>query len=255
LQDRIVIESAADAETLFALKPKGIKFVFFEPNLGSQLTNAAADTMRAINYFTVRHAYHAIEIMDSSLLQRIPISQAGYLGNVLGATLRHYFDVGLAWAQPESPGSRFSDTSRGFPDLDQYGYRLLTPDDQYRGQIQALSARPRAELISDGQLSVVLSFAAFIEAHGGVPVMIVTPTPSDLARGFVAKFKERCAGKGPAFFDFNSPTDYPVLWDPQNRQDHDHLNVAGAAIFSRMIAERLAAAIKDNSVSLPLCGG
>jgi len=254
-QDRTVIESAADAETLFGLRPEGIRFVFFEPNFGGQLTNSAANTMRAINYFTVGHAYRAIEMMDSSLLQRMPISQTAYLSNVLSATLRHYFSVGLAWAVPENSGSRFSGTSRGFPDLDPYGYRVLTPDDQYRGQIQALSAPPRANLISNGQLAVVLSFAALIEAHGGVPIMIGTPTSSDLASGFFAKFTERCAGKGPTYFDLNSPTEYPALWDPRNRQDHDHLNAAGAAIFTRMLAERLAAAIKDGSISLPLCGG
>lgn len=254
--DSLFIESFADAERLFALKPTGIKFVVFEPNFAGQLVNLDVNTLRAINYFTFPHAYRAIEMIDPPLLEAMGLSRHTYDTRVLGATARHYFSIGLAWAQPEPPSNRFSVGSRGFPDRNSNEYRELKPDESYQKTVHWIATSPpQAELISDGQLDLVLSFAAYIKAHGAIPVMIRTPQTAvwNFAAGFAAKFTQRCAGKGPLYLDFTSPNEHPELWNPQNRQDDDHLNAAGAAIFTRLIADGVAAAIRDNSVDAPLC--
>jgi hypothetical protein len=252
--DEVLVESFANAETMFDLKSQGIKFVLFEPNLTGQVF-ILPDTLRAINYFSMGHVARAIEMINVPLRERMGFTAAEYVGQIVAATLRHYSNLGLAWA-PEDSSPEGRRLSRGFPAQEDVEYRVLVPDDQYRAQLQAIAiAPPRLDLISDDQIDLVLSFVAYIKAHGAVPVMIKAPQIShwDYAAAFADKFARRCVGKGPLYLNFTSPRQYPELWDPQNRQDEDHLNAGGAAIFSRLIAERLAAAIKDNSISLPLC--
>jgi hypothetical protein len=40
--------------------------------------------------------------------------------------------------------------------------------------------------------------------------------------------------------DFSDPARYPELYDPRHRYDSDHLNLAGAEMFSRLLAARIA---------------
>jgi hypothetical protein len=255
-----VIEAAADAETLFKLKPQGIKFVFIEPDYLSGIFNGnlQMNTLRAINYYTVSHAYFAVEMLGfpANLLDP-PAVFAGRLGRIVKATLRHYFSIGLAWADPDAPDAGFSKTSRGFHDLNPGQYRQLTPPENYRAYLKLLATMPpRLDLFSDRQFDLLLSVAADIKAHGAVPIMIGMPQGDTTGTAaLIAKLSQRCLGKSPLYFDFTSPAQYPALWDPENRQDLDHLNTSGAEIFSRLIADRLVMAIKDESISRPLCGG
>jgi len=98
-------ESAADAETLL---PQGIKFVFIEPDYFSGVFNSdfQMNTLGAINYYTVSHAYFAVEMLSFPANLSDPPVFAGRLDRIVRivkATLRHYFSIGLAWADPEAP--------------------------------------------------------------------------------------------------------------------------------------------------------
>lgn len=256
-------EAAADAETLFKLKRQGIKFVFIESDYlnGVFDSDFQMNTLRSINYYTVSHAYFAVEMLGfpANLLDP-PADFAGRLGRIVRivkATLRHYFSIGLAWADPEAPDAGFSKTSRGFHDLNPGQHRQLTPPENYRAYLKLLATTPpRLDLFSDRQFDLLLSVAADIKTHGAVPIMIGMPQgDTTFTAALIAKHAQRCPGKSPLYFDFTSPAQYPALWDPQNRQDLDHLNTSGAEIFSRLIADRLVMAIKDESISRPPCGG
>lgn len=252
-----VYEIFSELQTLFYLRPKGIKFVFIEPDMVTQYLVMEPNTARAIDYFTFEHAYWTLKLTDAADFQSYnpPLSKRRYLSNVAGAVLRHYFDIGLAWAKAESSPD-FSPTARGFPDRDNHEYEIFTADEAYYSGLKQITLQqPQPDRISDTKLDFVLSLAAFVRQHGAVPILIRAPLMVhwDLAADFVAKFAQRCTGKGPLLFDFGLPNENPALWDPQNRQNEDHLNAAGAAIFTRLIAARLAAAIKDNSISRPLC--
>jgi len=48
---------------------------------------------------------------------------------------------------------------------------------------------------------------------------------------------------GIPFLDFSDPQRYPELFDAENRNDGGHLNARGAAIYSRLLAEALRAAL------------
>jgi hypothetical protein len=59
------------------------------------------------------------------------------------------------------------------------------------------SAPPHPELTSDDQIDLVLSFVAYIKAHGAIPVMIKTPQMShwDYAAAFIDRFVQRCPAR------------------------------------------------------------
>jgi hypothetical protein len=254
-----VLEAIADAETLFNLRPHGVKFVLFEPDLTSQLIIREPDSARAIEFFTVPHAFLAIRFMNFPVRTPGPaISTVDYVGNIIAATLRHYSNIGLARAEPDPPDPTISATSRGYSDLDDRIRRPMPIDELYEryvASVRQIGTRPRPELISDDHLNLILSLASFIESKGAIPILIRPPQDAswDFADAFAAKFEQRCAGKRPLFFNFGSPQEYGELYASWNRWDSDHLNAAGATIFSTLIAERLARAIRDDTYSRPLC--
>jgi hypothetical protein len=76
----------------------------------------------------------------------------------------------------------------------------------------------------------------------------------DYFGSFVVKFRQRC-GDRPPLFDYDDPAKYPELFAIENRTDVDHLNVPGAILFSKMLADRIAAQINRGAapVSGPGC--
>jgi hypothetical protein len=73
------------------------------------------------------------------------------------------------------------------------------------------------------------------EALGAKPVLIIPPTLA---------LKNFCpppgSEPGVAVLNFSSQQKYPMLYDEEVRLDTDHLNTAGAELFTRMVAERFA---------------
>jgi len=77
---------------------------------------------------------------------------------------------------------------------------------------------------------------ALIESHGGRMVVIAPPTTG----GQLAPLPE----SGLLFLDFSDPDRYPELFVPEHRKDSGHLNQEGAAIYSRLLAHQLVAALR-----------
>ncbi len=46
--------------------------------------------------------------------------------------------------------------------------------------------------------------------------------------------------------DFDSPQNFPELWEANDRYDPHHLNLNGARIFTRLLAERISALVEDS---------
>lgn len=254
-----LFETYALAEELFRRKPLGIKFVLIEPDFIGQLLILEPNTMRAINYFTLKHAYRAVEAI-SFPFHSPNLSQPDWLyaRNITGSILRHYFNIGVASANFEGRTPSYSATSHGFPDLNQYEYRTFAPDAYFKTMLHNMQiAEPHPEQISDTQLELVLSLVAYIRARGAIPILVKMPQAShwDVSNNVADKLAKVCAGKGPIFLDFGSPGWYPALWDPNNRQDEDHLNITGARIFTEILARALAKEIKENSILRVSCSG
>jgi hypothetical protein len=124
--DEVIIESFVKAETLFELRPQGIKFTLFEPDFTGRAFIWDINTLRTITYFTLGHIRRTIEMINVPLRQRLGFTPAEYVGQIVAATLRHYSNLGLAWA-PASSSPDGREPSRGFPAKEDIEYRVLVP--------------------------------------------------------------------------------------------------------------------------------
>ena len=78
-----------------------------------------------------------------------------------------------------------------------------------------------------------------VERLGATPVLIVAPVTAkrvfyprpELARRVIV-------------LDFNDPKRFPELYENRHRLDWDHLNTAGAEVFTKLLAEHWVAAVK-----------
>jgi hypothetical protein len=83
-----------------------------------------------------------------------------------------------------------------------------------------------------------------IEKLGATPVLLIAPRAGP--RIFYPR-PERA--KRTIILNLNDRRRFPVLFEDRYRLDHDHLNLAGSAIFTRILAEEFAAAVKERSAT------
>ncbi len=74
-----------------------------------------------------------------------------------------------------------------------------------------------------------------IEALGATPILLIAPTTAP--KNFAPKPRN---GRSPLVFDFSNLDEYADLYEEQYRMDGEHLNTAGAEIFTRHICARFA---------------
>lgn len=98
------------------------------------------------------------------------------------------------------------------------------------------AAHDLAEPVSQGALEAMI---AKVERLGATPILIVPPMTGK--KTFYPR-PER-AGKT-LVLDFNDPARFPELYENRHRLDWDHLNTAGAEVFTRLLAEHWIAAVK-----------
>ena len=172
------------------------------------------------------------------------------------AFARRFFDLGRGRAileplfgqsgaaePPESLGSNRD----GFRSLDEEeasryelrrGFYEALEQDRYEEKLATLKAGGNAEQAAEpvGEIDVEALRETLdrIRARGARPVLLIPPclaTRADLVR-------LRDAGVFADLLAFNSPDAYPQLYDPAYRFDVGHLNAAGAALFTELLAER-----------------
>jgi hypothetical protein len=74
--------------------------------------------------------------------------------------------------------------------------------------------------------------AATVVRSGATPIFVVPPT-TEAGHFFPTTARERNL----AVLDFSDVRKYPELYVPEHRIDLDHLNTAGAKIFSEALAQ------------------
>lgn len=146
---------------------------------------------------------------------------------------------------PEALGSN----GDGFRSLDEEegkrfaarrGFFAAFEEDRYDEKLAILAAGgdPEGESEPVGQVDVEALTRTLrrIRERGARPILLVPPCLS--AR--TALLRLRDSGVVADVLAFNSPSEYPTLYDPVYRYDVGHLNAEGATEFSRLLAERFA---------------
>ena len=82
-------------------------------------------------------------------------------------------------------------------------------------------------------------------AKGAEPIIYVAPRSSQSP--MMNSLED--AGEIPVLFQFNAPTRYPELNGLELRWDRNHLNAAGAEVWSRLFARRFAAHLDATGAS------
>ena len=77
-----------------------------------------------------------------------------------------------------------------------------------------------------------------IARAGATPVLLVPPRTAATRFEPPPDIRQSCI-----VLDFSDPREYPELFALENRLDGEHLNAAGALVFSRLVAEHFAAAL------------
>ena len=98
------------------------------------------------------------------------------------------------------------------------------------------AAHDLAEPISQGALEAMI---AKVERLGATPVLIVPPTT-----GKKTFYPQPERARKTIVLDFNDPVRFPELYENRHRLDTDHLNTAGAEVFTRLLVEQWIAAVK-----------
>ncbi len=80
---------------------------------------------------------------------------------------------------------------------------------------------------------------ADVRRAGATPVLIIPPVTSKKIAAVPPKIAQETM-----VLDFNDLPRYPELYENQNRLDTNHLNTAGARVFTRIVAERWIEAVK-----------
>jgi hypothetical protein len=99
----------------------------------------------------------------------------------------------------------------------------------YEERLATPAVLERSDPVSQDALD---DLAASVRRSGAVPIFIVPPT-TESGHFFPTAERE----KDLAVFDFSDVRRYPELYSPEHRIDPDHLNTAGARIFSEELAK------------------
>ena len=81
-----------------------------------------------------------------------------------------------------------------------------------------------------------------IARTGATPVLVIPPRTGATRFEPPPDIRQSCI-----HLDFSDPGKYPELFAIENRLDGEHLNAAGALVFSRLVAEHFAAALAARS--------
>ena len=110
------------------------------------------------------------------------------------------------------------------------GETLAAYEHAHTERLQRRARKDTEDGVSDEALEILL---AKVRRAGAVPILIVPPTPVE---GHYFPPPDRA--RELAILDFSDVNEYPDLFRNENRQDINHLNAAGADVFTRILADR-----------------
>jgi hypothetical protein len=92
----------------------------------------------------------------------------------------------------------------------------------------------------DGESQRQVARVAELARRCNARLVIVAP-PVVTVKTFEPRFP---AGSDALFIDLSDPVAYPALFDPPVRRDGSHLTAEGSQLFTRLVAQQLAAAVR-----------
>lgn len=157
----------------------------------------------------------------------------------VGLFLRNELNFGLiasfTASSPETRGTLPVDLDTGYYSQKETEVMPRDMANEYAARLAQLRAEgppPDDPLTQNGFAGML----AEIRRHGITPVPFIAPS------GRKDHFRV-APPRGEPVLAFNQPQKYPDLYDASRRRDIDHLNRAGAELFTRMLAEQFAATL------------
>jgi len=228
-------ESISWVRRLAALKPRGLKRVFLELSALQEVPQTPGKTtVRDVYWQDAGAMRFAARRLEGDLRERRPFREAlSRFAMSLRLFAQNESNVGrgLDWF---GKGMRFvlgPDGDGFFPMSDPLSAEGLAKYHAGLKQI-AQGIAQRFDPINEEEYA---RLAADLAAKG-ISLVLVAPPTTNI--GALAAMTD-CPPGSPLFL-FNEPERFPILYQDDNRLDYEHLNGKGAAIFSRLLAERFA---------------
>lgn len=247
------------AEKIFSLQPK-LRWVFVEVSL-FQAAHAEqnAGSARAVYW----HDWKRTRIVCQELLSGLKrfrwkdrAKRLRELQKQLGQCLIHLesfgrrtFQIGqgaalwdIAWSgkrTQSNPGASLGSSSDGFVPIERPGGMQGFDLAEYDRQSGVLATKgPRRQPLSEPAQENLEGILRLVKQSGATPALVIAPTTSPIT--FVPR-----RDMGVPLLDFSDMKAWPVLFEKQYRVDIAHLNAAGGEIYTRFLAQRWLASIRD----------
>lgn len=123
------------------------------------------------------------------------------------------------------------------------GKILADYEQAHAERLQSPARKDPHDAVSHEALALML---AKVVRAGARPILFVPPVPSKKHY-----FPPRARERELTIFDFSDVREYPELFKMENRQDTEHLNAAGAEVFSRILAQRFVGQVVQPSSLIP----
>lgn len=265
-------EMQALVEDLFEKKPCCIRYVIVSPCFECLHVGQIPDSARSVAFFDGRRGVDFLRYVW--LYDQLPDQSVGrtdYLRNVASAVVRHHTSLGVAanrfgfaQFQGQTSPDLTADTywarrPRGFEPVD---HEMTGADARrYENGLDAF-AKTRADalqrldagrddaaagLVSERMFDVFLRLVASLRSKGAAVLVVMPPNERQWQyhAAFIARLR-RCCASDIALADFGDALRWRDLFVPASiRYDDEHMNVKGAAIWSRALADRVAGWISD----------
>lgn len=179
---------------------------------------------------------------EKARLAWLHVQHAGWRFSGLGRIDR----IASRWWTPEDPLDRAVAAAGGFEALDdrpdaaaeRVRMRFLATADAYLASLEEIDVRNRVPAPAPAVDAALLrEQVAWLRRAGIEPVYVIPPIPSatPALRGIFT------APDDPLVLAMNAPGEFPTLFAVEHRYDAAHVNRAGAAELSRIVAQRIAA--------------
>lgn len=154
------------------------------------------------------------------------------------------------WWTPEDPLDRAVAAAGGFEALEdrpdaaaeRVRMRFLASSEAYLASLEDVDVRNRVPTLAPAiDVALLREQVAWLRRAGIEPVYVIPPIPSatPALRGIFP------APDDPLVIALNAPGAFPSLFAIEHRYDATHVNRAGAAEFSRIVAQRIAARLAE----------
>ena len=263
-----IVEIRSVLDRFFSDRPCCVKYVAMEADLAAFGLVHAPSSIRAIDFFDLQNAIDFFKYYLNIQFQSDPVlSTAQYTENILEAALLHYSNLGLANFLIDADRYTMYDDLydadnrlRGFRTYDTSLTDEFAHDAGARARyLEALSymdpkiddSLVNQDLVSDYQIHLVSEMASLVRSHHANLILLRLPQVAywNLSEAFINKLRSSCNAL-PPILDFGYPPENPILFDAANRFDEDHLNQRGATIFSKLLADRVAAVVAGGETSI-----